>query len=121
ERRDALFGGYGRYVWAIERNRFIEAVASACPGHALILGKVDEYFHNSTADRLKTCVEHKVQLIVPIYRDVSTRIFEALMTGQIPLVPDDLFDLDRVIDPDIQASLPIVRYRAGDIESAKAG
>jgi hypothetical protein len=58
---------------------------------------------------------------VPINRDVSNRIFEALMTGQIPLVPDDLPDFDRVIDPQIQAALPNLRYRAGDVESAEAG
>jgi hypothetical protein len=62
-----------------------------------------------------------VQLIVPINRDVSTRIFEALMTGQIPLVPDDVSDLDRVIDPQLQAALPVIRYRAGSVESAEAG
>jgi hypothetical protein len=42
------------------------------------------------------------------------------MTGQIPLVPDDLPDFDHVIGPEIQAALPILRYRAGDVESAKA-
>jgi hypothetical protein len=121
ERRNALFGGFGRYAWAAERNRFIEAVSAACPEHHLTLGKLDAYFSISAAERLRAWVEHKVQLVVPINRDVSTRVFEALMTGQIPLVPDDVPDLDLVIDPHIQSALPILRYRAGDAESAKAG
>lgn len=120
ERRNGLFGGFGRYSWAHERNRLIEALAAACPEHGLTLGKVDAYFQISAAERLRTWVEHKVQLIVPINRDVSTRIFEALMTGQIPLVPDDVPDFDRVIDPPVQAALPILRYQAGNVESAKA-
>jgi hypothetical protein len=120
ERRNGLFGGFGRYSWAHERNSLIEALAAACPEHSLTLGKVDAYFQISAAERLRTWVEHKVQLIVPINRDVSTRIFEALMTGQIPLVPDDVPDFDRVINPPIQAALPILRYQAGNVESAKA-
>jgi len=121
ERRDGLFGGYGRYSWAHERNRLIEALAARCPEHGLSLGSVEAYFQTSAAERLRTWIEHKVQLIVPINRDVSNRIFEALMTGQIPMVPDDVPDFDRVIDPEIQAALPIIRYRAGNAESAEAG
>lgn len=120
DRRDALFGGFGRYGWAEARNRFIAAVAASCPDHALTLGAVEAYFQQTAAARLATWVAHKVQLIVPIAHDVSTRIFEALMTGQIPLVPDDVPDLDLVILPEDQAALPIGRYRAGDVESAKA-
>ncbi|HSS12538.1 MAG TPA: hypothetical protein VLL04_01505 [Rhizomicrobium sp.] len=121
ERRDDLFGGFGRYAWAVERNRFIEAVSAACPEHHLTLGKIDAYFSVSAAERLQTWVEHKVQLVVPINRDISTRVFEALMTGQIPLLPDDLPDLDSVIEPQIQAALPVLRYKAGDVEAAIAG
>jgi hypothetical protein len=121
ERLDALFGGFGRYGWAVERNRFIEAVSAVCPEHHITLGKIGAYFSVPAADRLRAWVEHKVQLVVPINRDISTRVFEALMTGQIPLLPDDVPDLDLVIEPQIQAALPILRYRTSDVESAKAG
>jgi len=121
ERQDALFGGFGRYGWAGERNRFIEAVSAACPEHHLTLGKIGAYFSASAAERLGDWVQHKVHLVVPINRDVSTRVFEALMTGQIPLLPDDVPDLDLVIEPQMQAVLPILRYKAGDVESAMAG
>jgi hypothetical protein len=120
ERQNGLFGGFGRYGWAVERNRFIEALATACPDHALTLGNVDIYFRLSAAERLKAWTSHKVQLVVPISRDVSTRVFEALMTGQIPLVPDDIPDFDLVISPEMQATLPILRYRAIDVASAEA-
>jgi hypothetical protein len=115
-----LFGGFGRYVWAIERNRFIEAVMGCCPEHSLTLGTLDDYFQIPASERLKAWVEHKVHLIVPVNRDFSSRIFEALITGQIPLVPDDVPDLDKVIDPDAQALLPVLRYKAGDVGAAKA-
>lgn len=121
ERRSGLFGGYGRYSWANERNHLIESLATLCPEHGLSLGSVDAYFDISAAERLRDWCEHKVHLIVPINRDVSNRIFEALMTGQIPLVPDDVPDFDRMVDPQIQAALPILRYRAGNVESAEAG
>ena len=120
ERRNSLFGGFGRYAWAVERNRFVEALSAAAAENSLTLGKIDDYFQVPFAERLRTWVEHKVQLVVPLNHDVSTRVFESLMTGQIPLVPDDVPDIDRLIDLDTQAILPILRYRAGDVESAKA-
>jgi hypothetical protein len=121
ERDNSLFGGFGRYRWAAERNKFIEAMASACPENSLTFNKVDDYFRNSAEERLRAWVEHKVQLIVPVNRDVSTRVFDSLITGQIPLVPDNLPDLGRVIAPELQAKLPVIQYRAGDVESAKSG
>lgn len=120
ERRNALFGGFGRYVWAVERNRFIEALAAACPDNSLTLGKIDTYFQISAAEQLKAWTAHKVQLIVPINHDVSSRLFGALLTGQIPLVPDDVPDLNNLLNTEIQATLPILRYQAGEVASAEA-
>jgi hypothetical protein len=120
ERLDGLFGGFGRYTWAVERNRLVEALAAACPDHALTLGSAAAYYQISAAERIKAWTERKVQLVVPVNRDVSNRVFEALMTGEIPLVPDDITDFERVLDAESQAALPILRYRAGDVASAEA-
>jgi hypothetical protein len=54
------------------------------------------------------------------FSDLSSRVFEALMTGQIPLVPNNVPDLDRVVPPDLQQSLLILRWRYGSTESAQA-
>lgn len=57
---------------------------------------------------------------MPIAADLSTRVFEALITGQIPLVPIDVTDLDRVVPPALQASLPIIRFQPNSSDSAAA-
>jgi hypothetical protein len=120
ERLDGLFGGYGHYVWAKNRNQLIQSVQAICPDHALMLVDVAGYFAIPSTERLRMWAERKVHLIAPINRDISSRIFEALMTGQIPLVPDDLPDFDRVVPRESQAALPILRYRYGDALSAKS-
>jgi len=119
-RSDALYGGFGYYPWLPERNGFIERLSGILPKHSLSLGDVDGYYRRPVELRLKEWVDHKVHLVVPVARDLSTRVFEALMTGQIPMVPRDVSDLDRVVPADQQAALPILRYDPGSIESAQA-
>ncbi len=119
-RADGIFGGYGRYKWLRGRNEFIEQVMKECPNNALSLVDVDDYYQLPIAERLAAWINHKVHLVVPVARDLSARVFEALMTGQIPLVPDDIPDLDRVISPELQRSLPILRWKIGSVESVRA-
>jgi hypothetical protein len=119
ERQDGLFGGFGRYQWVPQRNEFIEQLAAQTSRHALTLGDVEAYLRLPAPERLRRWVEHKVQLVVPIEGDVSNRVFEALMTGQIPLVPTDVVDLDRVVAPDLQAALPILRYQPYSVAGAQ--
>jgi hypothetical protein len=47
---------------------------------------------------------------LPLVEDLPYRVFDALLAGQIPLVPDCVRDLDLVIPPADQARLPIVRF-----------
>jgi hypothetical protein len=119
DRADGLFGGFGRYPWTTERNDFIKALMAACPDHALTLGSLPAYAALPERLRLERWASHKVQVTVPIAGDLSTRVFEALMTGQIPLVPSDVADLDLVVPPALQASLPILRYAPRSIDSVK--
>ena len=119
-RADGIFGGYGRYKWLAERNAFIEQVMKEFPNHALSLVDIEDYFELPVAERLAGWANHKVHLVVPVASDLSTRVFEALMTGQIPVVPDNIPDLDRVISPEWQRSLPILRWKYGSTESVRA-
>ena len=118
-RADEIFGGFGRYHWLPERDGFIEQLMNTMPKHALSLVDGDNYFRLPIVDRLRAWTAHKIHLTVPVAHDVSTRIFEALMTGQIPLVPQDVPDLDYIVPQDLQRSLPILRYRSGLVESVQ--
>jgi len=118
DRSDEIYGGYGNYGWAAQRNEFIQQFARRHPKHSIYLVDLDDYWRQSTSMRLQQWMNHKVHLVVPVANDLSTRVFEALVTGQIPLVPDDIPDLDRAVPTNLQDSLPILRYRAFSIESA---
>ena len=50
-------------------------------------------------------------MCLPLVNDLSNRFFDALAAGQVPIVASDILDLDRVIPPDLQTSLPIIRLQ----------
>lgn len=52
-----------------------------------LLEKGNDYFDINDFDRLKQWAGHKVHWIVPTLNDVPCRIFDALITGGIPILP----------------------------------
>lgn len=44
------------------------------------------------------------------HNDLSQRVFDVLLAGQTPLVPEEIKDLDTVIFRDLHDSLPIIRF-----------
>ncbi len=55
------------------------------------IGFSDRTFHvRSPEERLKEWYSHKIHWIVPVLNDVPIRIFDALVTGGIPIVPESL-------------------------------
>lgn len=110
--RDAqLHGHFGYYALASRRNRLIQALARELPDHDVRLHGSLEGFHRlSSAERFRRWRVHKVSVCLPVGDDLPYRLFDALAAGQIPIAPTSMRDLDRAIPPDIQASLPIVRF-----------
>src|SRR5207248_1934622 len=99
------------YPFATARNNVLDAVRAALPNNAITTPENEfVYFDRPLADRLAEWCSYKTSLIVPLKRDLSSRIFNVLLTGQIPLMPRDVPDLDRVIPPELQARLPILRF-----------
>lgn len=117
DRNDGLFGGFGLYSFT-PRTRFLQACQAALPGHRIsLIRDLRSYFARPYSDRLAEWMGHKVQLLAPVNRDVSTRLFESLITGQIPLIPEDCPDLDLVVPPTVRDELPIIRYVPGSVDS----
>jgi len=55
------------------------------------VGFSDRNFHGRTPeDRLHEWCAHKLHWIVPVLNDVPIRIFDALITGGIPVIPESL-------------------------------
>jgi hypothetical protein len=70
---------------------FRSRVISTLNQHYSSIGFSDRNFHGRTAeDRFKEWCAHKSHWIVPVLNDVPIRIFDALATGGIPIVPESL-------------------------------
>lgn len=67
------------------------------------------YWNLTRHERFQEWSGYKCSVIVPLVSDLSTRVFDALAAGQIPIVPEDIKDLDVVCPREQQAQLGIVR------------
>lgn len=124
-RHDALYGGFVRYGFAKRRNEFVERLQEAGFDRLSFLEEatLQSYFGRSGEDRFADWMGHKVSLCLPLARDLSQRLFDALVTGQVPIVSSDIDDLDAVIPPAMQEALPIIRfdrYEVADVREAHA-
>ena len=120
ERSSRLYGRYVRYPFATDRNAFLEACLRDLPDHDLLLAperELSPYFAATASSRFAEWCRYKTSLVAPVHNDLSQRIFDGLLTGQVPLAPEELTDLDAVIPPDLQRALPVVRYSLKDVGS----
>lgn len=77
------------------------------------------YFGLGPAERFAEWAAYKATLILPVDRDLSTRVFDALLAGLVPIVPRNIADFDQVLPPPLQESLGIVRVESLDIASLR--
>ena len=79
--------------------RFRMQVITTLHQHFSSIGFSDRTFHSRTyEDRLKEWCAYKAHWICPVLNDVPIRIFDALITGGIPIVPESLRFLPPVCD-----------------------
>ena len=113
-RSDRLYGGYNSHPQFQARDVIIESVKRLLPDNNVFSTPagtpIERHRFNSlsTADRLLEYMAHKVVLCVPVDRDLTCRMFDALLAGCIPLLVGHPCDLDTVIPRDLQESLPVV-------------
>jgi len=124
-RSDDLYGGFVRYALAGKRNALIERLIAEGMEDLDFLQEdsLTGYFGMAPKERFASWAAHKVSLCLPLAGDLSQRLFDALLTGQVPIVAPDIHDLDAVIPPALQAELPIVRfaeYSPGAVREAYA-
>jgi hypothetical protein len=81
----------------------------------------ETYFGQSTDERFRSWATYKASIC---FSDtVSESFYNALLTGQVPIVPHDIQDLEEVVSPDVQDQLAIVRfekYTAAAVNEAQA-
>lgn len=121
-RRSELLVNYVEYPHAEERNRVIAAVREGIPEAAVLsmpAGDRKRYFCKDRAERFAEWARHKTTLILPLCEDLSTRVFDALLCGVVPIVPTNIPDFDLVIPDEVQQELGIVRITSYEIDEIR--
>ena len=112
-RSDALYGHFTRYgvprdALADACQKMIEGVNIECKPS--LDPSIHDYFKISESNRFADWSAHKVSLNLSINNDVPLRIFDALLTGQIPLVSRNVTGFERLFSEAEQQKLPILRF-----------
>ena len=120
-RSDKLYAPYVGYP-ELERTRLLRRLATEMPEADVLLIDPDDrsqYFGKDRVGRMLEWMSHKVSLVLPVNHDLSTRLFDGLLSGQALVVAEDVFDLDNVISPDLQQELGIVRFKKHEPEEIR--
>ncbi len=110
-RRDKLLVNYVDYQFSW-RSTLLRKMSADVPEAEVISMPPDDrsrYFGKSAADRLREWLSYKASLVLPLQQDLSTRVFDALLAGQVIVAPTIIPDFDSVIPPAIQQRLGILR------------
>ncbi len=95
ERSNIPLGKHVPYAMFPFRNSVIQTLSNSYPS----VGFSSQAFHDrSPEDRFAEWCSHKVHWIMPVLNDIPIRIFDALITGGIPIVPSSLKLLPGVQD-----------------------
>jgi len=86
-RSNELFGAHIYYSFFNRRNKIIDAVSMNFPN--VCFSKLN-YHDRTIEDRFAEWCHYKVHFIAPVDNDLPIRLFDALITGGIPLVPIQL-------------------------------
>lgn len=119
-RSNELYGRYGRYNYARDRNELLQTVKTNIKDNRIILMDEDDinrYIKSPIEDRFKEYCRYKISLITDINNELNQRVFYALLAGQIPLVPYEMTDFDHTVPTDIQQELSIGRFSKNDRDS----
>jgi len=86
-RSDTPLGMHIPYTPFQYRNRVVATMQAHYPS----IGFSSFQFHERTEkEKFDEWIAHKLHLIVPVLNDIPIRLFDALATGGIPLIPDSL-------------------------------
>lgn len=122
-RKHALLVNYAKYDFAEERNALIDLLGAHVPeAEMLLMSQTDRsrYFSKSREDRFAEWASYKTTVIIPMITDLSTRFFDAMLAGLVPIVPSSVRDLDLLLSPQEQDALGIVRLASYALDDVKA-
>ncbi|WP_331298627.1 hypothetical protein [Methylobacterium oryzae] len=121
-RSNDLYGRFNSYLGrTASRDRFLNRMARELDSNVLNIKKADQqdWFGKGDKGRFADFVGYKSSLCFPIFNDVPIRIFDALLAGQIPIVPFGVPGFEIAIPSSIQRSLPVLTFFYEDSGSLK--
>jgi len=112
-RSDVLYGkftqyGFPRDMLVDECKRTIEGAAMECKPS--FDPNIHDYFKISERERFSDWAAYKVSVSLSVNNDIPMRVFDALLTGQIPLVSRNIAGFERLFSETDQKELPIIRF-----------
>jgi hypothetical protein len=108
------------FSWRSDLLKRLQAEVSEVEAFLMTPDNRARYFSKSSVGRLNEWLSYKTAIILPVDRDVSTRVFDALLAGLVPLVPEMVADFDDVIPPPDQKRLGIVRLPDFELSTIRA-
>jgi hypothetical protein len=119
ERSNDLSGHHAFYAMAHRRNTLLAQAMEQWPQAQITLSNDSPYHAQTPEERFLQWRRFKTSISLPVALDLPIRFFDALAAGQVPIVPGDILDLDRVIPKADQESLPIVRLKDWTVEALR--
>ena len=120
-RNDKLLASYVDYTFSW-RSALLNKMKTDVPEAEVILMPPEDrsrYFGKSPDERFREWLSYKASLVLPVQRDLSTRVFDALLAGQVIVVPKAISDFDNVIPPAMQRRLGILRLPDPEIPTIR--
>jgi hypothetical protein len=119
-RDDGLSSGYAFYPVALRRNRLLAETAAAWPEAGLRVNEGHVYHRRPAEERFLSWRRRKTSLSLAVCQDVACRFYDALVAGQVPILPPDIVGFDHVIPPEEQRALPVVRLAEYSVDALRA-
>ncbi len=120
-RKSRLLVNYVDYSFAMrgEIIRRVEKEIDNADVFFMPSGDRARYFKKTSREKFGEWSSYKSTIILPITNDLSTRFFDAMLTGLVPIVADCIQDLDKIIPVSMQRELGIVKLLTFDTESIR--
>jgi hypothetical protein len=112
-----LSGGFIYYPQFPHRNNIVRTIMKQKIGRDLRMYEQDyNYFLNQTPEeRWNDWMSSKANLVVPTLSDLPIRVFDALLTGNVPLIPRNLAHAFASMDQATIRELPIIWFDYADL------
>ncbi len=118
-RSDQLLAGYVDYAFS-PRKAFLDTLRATLPDRlamrVMAMHDRSDYLGKSRSDRFVEWLCFKTSLAVPMYEDLSTRVFAGLLAGHVVVIDGTVRDIDRVFpktDP-LRQGLVVFEERTPD-------